>query len=124
MRSLWRYAGLGLVGIGVIVGALWPFLDEASRLGVLAAAMIAYPVQVIAFGMLLLARREPANFLLWWGLGILLRMGVVIAVGIVVSATDVLPPAATIMGVAGFFFGMLLMEPAFFKSGNKNARTI
>lgn len=123
MRALGRYAGFGLVGIGVIIAALWPFLDEASRLGVLAAAAIAYPVQVVAFGMLLRAKREPERFLLWWGLGILIRMGVVIAVGIVVSSTEVLPPAATLLGVAGFFFGMLLMEPAFFKAGNESART-
>lgn len=122
MRSLGRYAAVGIVGIGVVVAVLWPFLDEASRLGVLAAAAIAYPVQVIAFGMLLRARREPTSFMLWWGVGILIRIGVVVVVGIVVSTTTVLAPAATLLGVAGFFFGMLLMEPAFLMAGNKSGQ--
>ncbi len=42
--------------ISVAVAALFPFLDDEGRRGVLLAAGVAYPVQVVAFGVLLRAR--------------------------------------------------------------------
>ena len=33
-----KYAGVGAAGVAVVVLAVWPFLDPASRIGILIAA--------------------------------------------------------------------------------------
>ena len=50
MTVLWRYASVGLLVVLVGVAALWPFLDRIGHRSLLAAASIAWPVQVAAFG--------------------------------------------------------------------------
>ena len=122
MRALGRYAFTGLLAVAVVTIALWWFLDDAGRRGILAAAGIAYPVQVAVFALLLRARTEPSRFLIWWAAGVLARIGVVIAVGIVASRLESIQPAALLLGLVGFFFGLLLMEPAFFKAPSKDMR--
>ena len=56
--------------IAVAIAALFPFLADEGRKGILLAAAIAYPVQVTAFGVLLRAYGEPARFFVWWGVGV------------------------------------------------------
>ena len=67
MRALGRYALTGLLMIAVAVAALFPFLDDDGRTGILIAAAVAYPVQVVAFGLLLRVRGDPSRFFVWWG---------------------------------------------------------
>lgn len=99
--------------IALAVAALFPFLDEEGRRGLLLAAGIAYPVQVMAFGMLLRARGEPSRFFVWWGVGVAVRIMVVIIVGLVALRVESLGAEALLLSLAGFFFGLLLIEPAF-----------
>ncbi len=107
--------------IAVAVAALFPFLDDEGRQGVLLAAGIAYPVQVAAFGVLLRARGEPARFFVWWGVGVAVRIAVVVIVGLVALRIEALGAEALLLSLAGFFFGLLLIEPAFLKTGDKDA---
>ena len=107
--------------IAVAISAHFPFLADEGRTGVLLAAGIAYPVQVLAFGVLLRARGEPARFFAWWGVGVAVRIGVVIVVGLVALRIESLGAEALLLSLAGFFFGMLLLEPAFLKAADRDA---
>ncbi len=102
------------------VAALFPFLEDEGRMGVLIAAGVAYPVQVAAFGLLLRSRGEPSRFFAWWGAGVVVRIGVVIMVGLVALRVESLGAEALLLSLAGFFFALLLIEPAFLKAADKD----
>ena len=121
MRALGRYALTGLLLIAVSVAALFPFLDDDGRKGVLLAAAVAYPVQITAFGLLLRSRRDPSRFFVWWGAGVAVRIGVVIIIGLVALRIESLGAEVLLLSLAGFFFGLLLIEPAFLKGADKDA---
>ena len=120
MRALARYALAGLLMIVMAVTALFPFLDDEGRTGILLAAGVAYPVQVTAFGLLLRARAEPSRFLVWWGVGVAVRIGVVVIAGLVALRIESLGAEALLLSLAGFFFALLLIEPAFLKAADKS----
>ena len=120
MRALFRYALAGILMIAVAIAALFPFLADEGRKGILLAAAIAYPVQVTAFGVLLRAYGEPARFFVWWGVGVAVRISVVIIVGLVALRIESLGAEALLLSLAGFFFGLLLIEPAFLKAADKD----
>ena len=109
-------AGLLMVALGI--SALFPFLGDDGRRGLLLAAGIAYPVQVVAFGLLLRARGDPSRFFAWWGVGVAVRIGVVITVGLVALRAESLGAEALLLSLAGFFLGLLLIEPAFLKAAD------
>lgn len=110
-----KYAATGGAALTLIVGALWPVLDAAGRSGVLLAAAIAMPVQVGAFWALRRFRGDPNAFLAAWIGGTLLRMVVVgiVAVAVIRSQMDGAVPM--LLALAGFFFGLLLLEPIYFR---------
>ena len=120
MRALGRYALTGLLMITVATAALFPFLDDEGRRGVLLAAAVAYPVQVAAFGLMLRARRDPSRFFVWWGAGVVVRIGVVIVIGLVALRIESLGAEAILLSLAGFFFGLLMIEPAFLKGADRD----
>jgi hypothetical protein len=122
LRVLVRYALVGLLMIAMAVAALFPFLADEGRLGVLLAAGVAYPVQVTAFGLLLRARGEPSRFFVWWGVGVAVRIGVVVIAGFVALRIESLGVEALLLSLAGFFFGLLLIEPVFLKAAGKDAK--
>lgn len=119
MRALGRYALIGLLMIAVAVVALFPFLDDGGRTGILVAAAVAYPVQVVAFGLLLRVRGDPSRFFVWWGAGVAVRVGVVIIIGLVALRIESLGAEVLLLSVAGFFFGLLLIEPVFLKGADR-----
>ena len=123
MSGLGRYALVALLIVGLGAAALLPFLDEAGRRGVLLAGSIGYPVQVMAFGLLLRARGEPTRFMVWWGAGIGIRVAVVVAVGFASTMLASVEPAALLLSLVGFFFVLLLIEPVFLRADDKIVRT-
>ena len=108
--------------IAIALTALFPFLEDEGRRGVMLAAAVAYPVQIVAFGLLLRARGEPSRFFVWWGAGVAFRIGVVVIVGLVALRIESLGAEALLLSLAGFFFGLLMIEPAFLKGADKDAR--
>ena len=122
MRALVRYASAGFLMIAIAVAALFPFLQDEGRRGVLLAAGVAYPVQIVAFGLLLRARGEPSRFFVWWGVGVAVRIGVVVVAGLVALRIESLGAEALLLSLAGFFFGLLLIEPAFLKAADRDPR--
>jgi hypothetical protein len=82
-------------------------------MGVLVAALVAYPIQLAAFFMLVRYWGEGKRFLLVWVGGTVARMGVLLGVALLVWRTEMVPLAPTLLALAGFFFGLLLLEPLF-----------
>lgn len=123
MSALVRYAITSMVLVGVAAGVISWFLDRSGRTGVFLAAAIAFPVQLLAFGLLERARHRAEGFFFWWGAGIALRIAVVIAVGIASAAWDSVGPAPLLLSLAGFFLLLVLIEPIFLGRGPAVARS-
>lgn len=117
MSAALRYAASGVGACALMVLVLWPFLDGAGRNGVLFAAAIALPVQIAAFAVLLRYRGETNGFLAAWVGGTLVRMIVigVAAVAVISSGMDGAIPM--LLALPAFFFGLLLLEPVYFRPG-------
>jgi len=115
------YAGLALVlaVVGIVIASAVA-TPESAR-GVRFAAGLAWVVQVGAFGFLLWVREQPTLFLAGWAAGIGLRFVVVGLVAFWVTRTQVYPPAPTLVGLVGFIFVMLLLEPLFLRKGRPSA---
>jgi hypothetical protein len=81
------------------------------------AAALAYPVQLAAFGALVGMRGAGKGFFVAWGGGTLLRLIVVLGAGLWVSQSGSYRAAPLLLGLAGFLFALLLLEPVFFRMG-------
>lgn len=110
-----RYGGVAASLLLLVIAGLWPWVAPSARTGILVAAGVAYPVQVTAFGFLVRFWGEGKRFLLVWMGGTVVRMGVLLLAALAVSRMEALPPAPTLLAMAGFFFGLLLLEPLFLR---------
>jgi len=121
MTRSFRYAVVGTALVGLVVLIAWPLLDSVGRRGVAIAAAVALPVQIISFAALLHLRARLKAFLIAWVGGTLLRMAAigVVAVFVVRSGGEGVVP--TLMALASFFFGLLLLEPIYFRAGQGEA---
>ena len=115
MTKIIRYGGVAFLVLFVVNAVLWPWLSPPARAGVLAAAAIAYPVQMLAFFLLVRHWEDRNRFLLFWIGGTVVRMGVILAAALFLTRVEGLPPAPTLLSLAGFFFGLLLLEPLFLR---------
>ena len=114
-----------MAAILFLVAGSWPWVSPPARWGIVLAAMVAYPVQMVAFFLLIRFWEDRKKFLLVWVGGTLVRMVVILAAALVVAQTGLVPPAPTLIALAGFFFGLLLLEPLFLRPrGNENTETI
>lgn len=120
MSSPVKYAVTGGFAVATIVVVLWPFLEPAGRNGVMAAAAVALPVQVIAFWALVRFRAELNGFLAVWVGGTLVRMAVIAVVSIIVIQSGMEGAVPMLLALAGFFFGLLLLEPMYFRIGSSD----
>lgn len=114
MSASLKYALSGVSVITVMLLGVWPFLDPAGRNGVLVAAAIALPVQIVAFAALNHYRGQLSGFLAAWVGGTFVRMVVVAVVAVVVIRSGTEGAVPMLLALAGFFFGLLLLEPIFF----------
>ena len=110
MNRTAAYAGACLALVGVVLGLAWVLMDPSGVFGVLAAAAVALPIQVGAFALLAAAPAGTNRFLAAWVGGTLVRLAVVGVGGWALMRAG-LPPAPTLLSLAGFFFVMLLLEP-------------
>jgi hypothetical protein len=111
-----KYAGACLGLVAVVTGAAAVLMDPSALYGVLAAAAVALPIQVGAFALLASAPAGTNRFLAAWVGGTLVRLAVVGLGGWGLIRAG-LPRVPTLLGLAGFFFVMLLLEPAFLGLG-------
>lgn len=117
MSAPLRYAATAFVGCATVILALWPFLDADAWWGIVIAAAIALPVQIGAFALLIRYRGNMNGFLAIWAGGTLIRMAVIGIVAAIVIRSDTAGAVPMLLGLAGFFFGLLLLEPIYFRPG-------
>jgi len=119
MTASLRYAtvGIGAVAFGVLV--LWPFLDPVGRHGVLVAAAVALSVQIVSFATLVNVRGRINVFLVAWVGGTVLRIAAIGGVAFVVIRSQAGGVVPTLMALVFFFFGLLLLEPIYFKTAQR-----
>ena len=109
---------------GLVLSAIagtWPFLDAPGREAVIAAAMVAIPLQLAAFVWLRAALKRNHHFLVAWAAGTFLRMGVLLAAGFFLAGSNI-PAVPALLALGGFLVGMLLLEPFFL--GRDDQRTL
>ena len=115
MTQVYRYGGVAFLALLLVNAGLWPWLSPSARTGLLVAALVAYPIQMMAFFLLVRFWNEGKRFLLVWVGGTVVRMLVILVAALALTRKDGLPPAPTLLGLAGFFFGLLLLEPLFLR---------
>ena len=116
MNNVTKYAFTGLLGVALITLVFMPFLDPAGRRGLVIAALIALPIQILAFSAMLSFRSDWNRFLVVWVGGTLLRMIVIALAAFVAIRLDLEGLAPMLLALAGFFFGLLLIEPIYLRS--------
>ncbi len=116
MKALGHYAAATSLVVIVVFGVMLPFLDGTGRASLVSAAVITVPIQWASFLLVVRALGEPSQFLLRWGIGILARMLVVGAVGLLLPRLAGMDGGVLLLSVCGFFFVFLLLEPVFFRS--------
>ena len=116
MKALVGYAVVTTLVVTLAVGGMWAFLDADGRSSLLLASAIALPVQWVLFLLVVKALGDSTQFLLRWGIGILARMGLVAAVGLLLPRLGGLDGGVLILSLCGFFFVLLLLEPLFFRN--------
>lgn len=109
------YAASAAAIVALVTLALWPWLEPAARLGVLTAGAVALSVQVLAFALLLRFRGRLNGFLAVWAGGTLVRMAVVALVAVLAVRSGSPGAVPMLLALAGFFFGLLLLEPVYFR---------
>lgn len=115
MTSSLKYAIVGSGVVGVVVLVSWPFLDPVGRQGVLVAALVALPIQIATFALMQRFRGEIRRFLIAWIGGTVIRMATIGAVAFLVLRSGTEGVAPTLLALASFFFGLLLLEPIYFR---------
>lgn len=116
MSAPLRYALAGSAGVALVTLALWPFLGADGRQGVLVAGAIALSVQVVAFWLLMRFRDHVGGFLAVWAGGTLVRMLVIAGVAFLAIRSEAVGTIPMLLALAGFFFGLLLLEPVCFRT--------
>lgn len=122
MKALGRYSIAGFLLVLVATLGMWPFMGPEGHRSLLLAAAVALPVQVGAFALLMRAGAHPTKFLLWWAVGVLGRMAIVIGIGLAITRMEGIEPSVLLLSTAGFFFALLLIEPAFFDRAKDTAQ--
>jgi hypothetical protein len=110
-----NYAITGTAVVVVATLLVWPFAGPAVRLGVVLAAAVALPIQIVSYALLDRHRDHVNGFLAAWVGGTLVRMLVIgVVAGLVIwSRHDAGLPL--LFALASFFFALLLLEPVFFR---------
>ena len=116
MKASGRYAVVTSLVVILVVGGLWPFFGSEARGSLLLASGIALPVQWVTFLLVVGAAGDSTQFLVRWAIGILARMGLVAAVGLLHPRLGGLDGTVLVLSLCGFFFILLLLEPLFFRN--------
>ena len=116
MSASVRYGAAAVGVVGLLTLILWPFLEPGARQGVLVAAAIALPVQLLAFAVLVHYRGQVKGFMFAWAGGMAVRALAVAAVAFAVIRSGGEGTVPTLLALAGFLFALLLLEPIYYKT--------
>jgi hypothetical protein len=107
---------LALAGIVAIAAAVWAaalaFVGPEGRQGASVGAAIAAGWQMLVLGVLAVAL--PGNQLIAHGVGMLARLAMVVAAGVVIVPATGLPLAPTLLTMVTVLFATTLIEPVAF----------
>jgi hypothetical protein len=124
MRQFLLYTGVALALVVVATVGVGFALDPIGRRSLVWAASIALTVQLAAFGVLLWARRRGNAFMLAFLGGGAARLGVLGVAGLLTTQTGTsLAAAPLLLGLAGYFFALLLLEGWFLRRSTRNETT-
>lgn len=119
MRRWLAYAASSVLAVALVTAGLWPVVDDDARRGLVVAGSAATVVQWAAFGLLLALRRRENGLLLGMAGGTAGRLGALGIAGLAVSFGDLeMSASALILGLAGFLFGLALLEAVFLRGMN------
>ncbi len=117
MRRVLAYAGACALLALLVVGALGSVLDRGELFGLAVAGTVAALLQATAFGARIRWGSTPNRLLATWVWSMGARFTAVLTMGLAAWRFDGLNVVSSLVGLAGFLFVMLLMEPAFFSPG-------
>lgn len=116
-----RLAGYLVTCLALVAGTVWTldrFLGAEQRTGLRLAGIAALTLQVVAFAARLRWGTTPTRLLATWVWSTGARFTAVLAMGLAAWRYDALDPVTSLVGLAGFLFAMLLLEPVFFRPGS------
>lgn len=121
MRAWIGYALLS--GAIVLAGGLMAVavLGGGAARAVAWAGGLAWGVQLVAFAALVRVRsRHDVGLWVALGVGMLMRLGVVLVAALWLVGRKALDPAVTLLGLVAFLFVLLILESAFIRVGMRN----
>jgi len=124
VKEFLHYTALALILVVLATVGIGALLDPASRSSLRWAAVVAIPVQLVAFAALLMLRDRGNAFLLAFLGGGAARLAVLGVAGLLATQTETsLEAAPLLLGLAGFFFALLLLEGWFLRRGIRTDTT-
>ena len=103
-----------VVGVGL---GLYPLLDPVQLDGLMLAGAVAVGLQLASFAARVRWATTPNRLLATWVWSTGARFAAVLAMALAAWRFEGLDVVTSLVGLAGFLFVMLLMEPAFFAPG-------
>jgi hypothetical protein len=117
VKRVLAYAATCIVLVFAVLAGLGRVLDQRALLGLALAGAVAAALQVMALGARIRWGTTPNRLLATWVWSMGARFTSVLAMGLAAWRYDELDVVTSLVGLAGFLFVMLLMEPAFFSPG-------
>jgi hypothetical protein len=110
MKRLLAFGAIA-AGLTAVTGAIMTIVwsTPAEEKAIWLSAAIAFVVQMLAFGVASLVRRDQA--IVGWGLGALMRLVALSVYALVFVKALGLPATAALVSLATFFFLSTLVEP-------------
>lgn len=120
MKEFLRYAAVALALVATATLGVGAALGPVGRRSLLWAAAIALSVQLVAFGVLLWARDRGNAYLVAFLGGGAARLGVLGVAGLLTTRTETgLAAAPLLLGLAGYFFALLMLEGWFLRRSTR-----
>lgn len=124
MKDFLLYAAVAFALVAAATVGVGAALDPVGRRSLVWAAAVALPVQLAVFGALLWARDRGNAFMLAFLGGGAARLGVLGVAGLLTTQTETgLAAAPLLLGLAGYFFALLLLEGWFLRRSTRNEHT-
>ena len=110
MKRVGLYAAIAATMISLTALLMTMAFDSAlDRRSIMISAVLAFVVQLAAFAAVALA--STTNVMAGWGIGVLVRLVVLVAYALLVIQAIGLAPVAALISLATFFFLCTLVEP-------------
>jgi len=123
MKRFLLYSLFAVALIVTVTFGIGVTLDEVGRTSLWWAAGIALPIQLLAFALLIWTQGRGNVFLVAFLGGTAARLAVLGVAGALVTMTETgLAAGPLILGLAGYFFALLLLEGMFLRAGVETER--